>query len=221
MWREEAVAWARANISATSGAEPTTGRIAAVGEAPASTPFGTIIARYELAPQLHPVIALLYGAHLAGHDGVAPADVARVLGGRWDEALGRGELAQREVTYNVGARLKLASPVLRALDGLPPETGILVGTASSVSLIGPCVIVSAGPLPIIAEACLSSIGGAILAGHPAADPLAVLAEARAYGAAPMWRVRADALDRLPADAPIILVADDDTTADGLGIPRLT
>jgi hypothetical protein len=83
------------------------------------------------------------------------------------------------------------------------------------------VIVAAGPLAIIAEACLASIGGAILAANADADPQELAAEARPYGAAPMWRVRAEQLVRVPADRPFILVADDDATADQLGVPRLT
>lgn len=242
-WREEAVAWARANLAVAATLDPTTGTYEAIGEAPTSTPFGAIIARYELSPQLQPVIAFLYGAHLAGHDGVAPADVARLLGGRWDEALGRGELAAqhavetrdslsariaetRDSLASVAgalvrdARVRLAAPIIRALDELPPSTGQLVGTPGAVTLLGPCAIVSAGPLAIIAEACLSSIGGAILAGHAGVDPVALVAEARAYGAVPMWGVDAKVLARVPTDQPIILVVDDDATADALGIPRL-
>jgi hypothetical protein len=37
----------------------------------------------------------------------------------------------------------------------------------------------------------------------------------------MWRVRAEHLHRVPTEQPFILVADDDETADQLGVPRLT
>lgn len=206
MWREEAVAWGQ------SGGQ---------GEPPASMPFGAMVARFELSPQLQPIVALLYGAHLIGQDGVAPADIARVLGGGWDEALGRGELAMRGVAVMRGSRVHLAASVLRALDELAPVTGTLVGSPGNVALLGPCVIVAAGPLPIVAEACVSSIGGAILAAHDVVDPIELLREARAYGAAPMLRVTERVLERIPTDQPYILVVEDDATADGLGIPRLT
>lgn len=221
-WREEAVAWARAYLAAINSEPTTTAIIRAIGDAPASTPFGAIVARHELSPQLQPAIALLYGAYLAGIDGVAPADIAQLLGGRWDEALGRGELFSRGVVGEAFAsRIRLMPAIMRALDELPPTTGTLIGTPGPVSLLGPCVLVAAGPLPIVAEACLSSVGGAILAYDSDRDPGELIAEARAYGAAPMWRVQPFALDIIPTDQPIILVVDDDETADSLGIPRLT
>jgi hypothetical protein len=222
MWREEVVAWARTVLASgshpDSAARPDTS--ADPVEAPTPTPFGTIITRFELAPQLQPAIALLYGAHLAGHDGVAPADLASILGGRWDEALGRGELAQKAAIEIDGSRVRLAFAITRALDELPPSSGMLVGSPGNVALLGPCVIVAGGPLTIIAEACASSIGGAILTGYSDADPLTLLSEARAYGAVPMLRAGRHNLDTVPTDEPIILVVDDDATADGLGIPRL-
>jgi hypothetical protein len=117
--------------------------------------------------------------------------------------------------------VRFADVVERALDERPPFHGTLVGSTGIVSLLGPCTIVAAGPLTIIAEACLASIGGAILAANEDADPHELVAEAKAYGAAPLWRVKPEHLARVPADQPIILVADDDKAADLLGVPRLT
>jgi hypothetical protein len=110
---------------------------------------------------------------------------------------------------------------MRALDELVPLTGTIVGTPGVVSLLGLCSIVAAGPVSIIAEACVSSIGGAILAGHDGAVPDELVREARAYAAAPMQRVTVDTLAAIPVDQPFILVVDDDATADRLGLPRLT
>src|SRR6185312_11223097 len=67
-WRDEAVTWYRAVAAGT-----------AERDAPISVAIDQLILRLELAPELHPAIVLLYGAHLAG-DGAAPVDVARVLG---------------------------------------------------------------------------------------------------------------------------------------------
>ncbi|NVB80037.1 MAG: hypothetical protein HOV81_16710, partial [Kofleriaceae bacterium] len=118
------------------------------------------------------------------------------------------------------SRVVLAPAVQRVLDELPPSTGTLVGIPSICSLIGPCTIVAHGPLAIVAEACSSSIGGAILAAHDGADPTELVREARAFGAAPMLRVHPSDLARVSTDDPIILVVDDDHTAEALGVPRL-
>jgi hypothetical protein len=219
-WREDIAAWTR---SIVDHREP----IAAA--APHSLPIDALITRYDLTAPLGDALALLYGAYLLGERGVAPLAMARVAG--WPDALGRGELADKQLVVYGDARVELAGTVRRVLDELPPTTGTLVGTPGAMSLLGPCVLVAAGPLHIVAEACVSSIGGAILAAHDSAhesardaarndDPHALIAEARAYGAAPMLRARAGVLAQLPVDQPLILVADDDRTANELGLPRL-
>jgi hypothetical protein len=201
-WRDDLLEWVRHAATA----------------APGSIPIDALVARYELDASLAPVLALLYGAHLLGETGVAPVDVARHVG--WPEALGRGELAAKAIATFVGSRIQLATVLRRALDEQPPETGTLVGTPGLVSLLGPCTIVAAGPLAIIAEACVSSIGSAILAAHDGVEPAELVAEARAYGAAPMLRVTSASLAQVPVDQPLILVVDNDHTADQLGLPRL-
>ena len=165
------------------------------GAGPRCSPFAALVTRLDLSDELRPALALLYGAHLAGSHGVAPGAVAQVLGGRWDEALGRGELAQRGVTSMRESRVHLAPALLRVLDELPPMTGTLVGAPGPVALIAPCTVVADGPLPIIAEACLASIGGAILAAHPDVDPQELVARS-----ARVWRGRDVARDAAPARA---------------------
>jgi hypothetical protein len=214
-WRVTLALWARDMIG-------TLGKPALETQSgsPPATPIDDLGPRFDLSPAAERVLALLYGAHLLGEDGVAPIDVARVARS-WDEALGRGELAAHALIRNAGSRVQLDDLLLRVLDERPPLHGELVGAPGVVSLLGPCVIVAAGPLSIVAEACLPSIGGAILAARDDADPEALASEARAYGAAPLWRVRPAQLERVPSERPFILVADDDATADLLGIPRLT
>lgn len=206
-WREIIVMWTREAMT-----EPVT-------DAPVCVPIDLIVARYHVSPQLTHAIMLLYGAHLIGVDGAAPIGVAQFAG--WAEALGRGELADKGIARYVASRVHLAPAVLRALDELAPTTGKIVGTPGVVSLFGPCVVVADGPLAIIAEACMSSVGGAILAARDDADPHELVAEARAYGAVAMVRARAATLATIPVDQPVILVADDDATAEQLGLPRLT
>jgi hypothetical protein len=205
-WRDEVVAWTRGFAAG-----------AMAPDAPAAPPIDALIGRFDLAPALHPVLVLLYGAHLCGERGVAPAEVARVLDRRWDEALGRGELAERGVAEYAGSRVALSPLVLRALDELPPATGVLVGQPGSAQLLGPCVVVAGDePLIAIAERCAPRVGGAILAatGEPARAQLVL--EARARGAAPMLRAM---LDAVPGDAAIFVISDPEL-AERLGLPRL-
>lgn len=205
-WRDEVAVWARAVAAGTIDRD-----------APSAPPIDALIARFELAPSLHPALVLLYGAHLAGEPGAAPVAVARVLGRSWDEALGAGQLASRGVAVYRDSRVRLAPAVQRALNELVPRTGTMVGTAGPIALLGPCVVVAPdGPLGLVAEACLPAAGGAILAAHPHADPFELVLEARAYGAVPMLRVER----AVELDEPIILVVSDDAVADRLGLPRL-
>jgi hypothetical protein len=162
---------------------------------------------------------LLYGAHLAGHDGVAPVDVARLLDHQWDEALGRGELAHHGLVRHAGSRVALSPAILRMLDELPPGTGTLVGEPGTVALLGPCVAVAGDePLATVAERCAPQVGGAVLVAHDTADRDDVLFEARARGAAAMLRAPAG-VDALPGVPAIFAVADVEL-ADRLAVPRL-
>jgi hypothetical protein len=210
-WREDVVAWTRAVLSG-----------AVDRGAPHVPPVEAIAVRFDLAAPMLPALILLYGAHLVGDRGVAPYDIARVLGRRWDEALGRGQLAQLGLATFVDSRVRLAEPLRRLLDELPPGAGELVGEPGSIALLGPCVVVARddAPLKMIAERCMSSVGGAILIADPDADASEVFVEARARGAAAMLRVDSDDIVELGTD-PAILVVSDPTLADQLGIPRLS
>lgn len=216
-WRDDLVAWARQlalHVSRPSGAP-------SPSPSPSpSSPAATVIQRFDLVEALEPAIALLYAHHLLGLDGAAPAEVARVLGGAWPEALGRGEIAARGLAIWQGSRVRLAEPLLRALDELPPRTGSLLGTPGTGALLAPCAIVATAPLVQIARQCLATIGGAVVIARDGIDPHELVHEARAYGAAPLWRLYAAELERVPADQPIIIVVTDEATADALGIPRL-
>jgi hypothetical protein len=209
-WRDEVVDWVRTTASRTAER--------AAPAAPSAPPIEALAERFGLA-QLAPAFVLLYGAHLCGERGAAPAEVARLLGGAWDEALGRGQLAARGVAVFAKSRVELAASIVRALDELPAVTGTLVGAPGTIALLGPCVVVAgAEPLGVIAERCVPNVGGAILAAHAGADLGEVLLEARARGAVAMWRLDGD-VDRVPAE-PVVLVVTDEASAEELGIPRL-
>jgi len=208
-WRDHVAAWSRAvRLGRTTHTAPRAPLIDAV------------LARFDLEHQLQPVLVLLYGAHLCGELGVAPVDVAHVLDRRWEEALGRGELARRGVATYAGSRVTLSPVVLRVLDELPPLAGTLVGEPGSGALPGPCFVVAGDePLSHIAKRCLSSVGGAILVTHHNVNHAELTFEARAYGAAPMLRAHAG-LDTVPTNRAIFVVADADA-AERLGVPPLT
>jgi len=207
-WRDDLVAWTRAILADETP------------DVPVVSPIETILTRHDLAPELYRGVALLYGAHLIGEEGASPHEVSRVAG--WREALGRGDLYTSGVAVYASSRVRLAPAPTSVLDELPPLAGTLVGKPGGLlTLLGPCVLVASGPLSIVAEACLPSIGGAILAAHDGSDPLELVYEARAYGAAPMVRMTATLLEHVPTDQPIILAVDDEATADSLGLPRLS
>jgi hypothetical protein len=206
-WRDEVVTWYRAVISGAMDRA-----------APAAAAIDTVTARFELAPALRPVVALLYGAHLCGQRGVAPVDVAHMLDRHWEEALGRGELAARGVAEYAGSRVALSPAVLRVLDELLPATGILVGEPGTLVLLGPCVVVAEAALAELAECHRSRVGGAILVAHDGVNRAAPLLEARAYGAVAMLRI-AVSIDAVPAE-PAIYVVSDAGLADHLALPRL-
>jgi len=211
-WRDQVAGWARAVAAGTIDRD-----------APVAPPIDELMARFELASLLRPAVVLLYGAHLAGERGAAPIDVARVLGRHWDDALGRGQLAATGVALYADSRVRLAPAVQRTLDELPPHSGTLVGTPGSGSaLLGPCVVVAAeGSLGLVAERCLPSLGGAILAAHANADLAELIFEARARGAVPLLEAEPGVLERVGERDPIVLVARDEAAAEALGVPRLS
>jgi hypothetical protein len=209
-WRDALAGWARAVAAGTIERD-----------APPAPLIDELVARLELAAPLRAALALLYGTHLVGEPGAAPVDVARVVGRHWDEALGRGQLAERGAAVYRDSRVRLAPALLRVLDELEPRTGTLIGTPARIALLGPCVVVSPeAALHLVAETYAPTVGGAILAAHAHADPRELFGEARAFGAVPMLRVVPGALDRIPADQPVVLVTADLASADELGIPKL-
>jgi hypothetical protein len=204
-WRDDAGAWARAVASGTFDRA-----------APSCAPIDTLLARFELPETLLPALVLLYGAHLAGMQGAAPMDVAKVLGRRWDEALGRGKLAELGLAHYADSRVRLAPALQRVLDELPPR-GELVGEPGVVALLGPTLLVSREPIRVLGARVVEQLGGAALLGGD--GDLAELAlEARALGAIAVGRVDL-ALRDLVLPHPILLVVDDEAVAEQIDLPR--
>lgn len=211
-WRDACAAWARACVEH--------GEIADV---PVLVAIDELADRFELSRDVRPALALVYGAHLAGHDGVAPVEVARAVAGlgderRWAEALGRGELAAAGVVTYERSRVRLAAAVRGVLDELPAATGTLVGVPGTIALLGACVLVAEAGASLLELAARQAdrAGGAILVGHDDRGAAEVGLEARAIGAVPMLMATRYAGDGTPA----IYVASDEDEARRLGLPQL-
>ncbi len=209
-WRDECAAWAMTTPLPTA--------------LPSAPLVDQLAARFDMPAYLMPALVLLYSAHLTGRDGVAPVDIARVLHGRWDEALGRGALAGARIATYERSRVRLATAIQRALDELAPASGVLVGVPAGNALMGACVLVATDAIAA-AHQHARRAGGAILVAASVVDAIStshaddgatVCFEARAFGAVPM--LPASAYDG-NLDAPVLYVTDDDAVADALGLPR--
>lgn len=201
-WRDDAGAWARAVASGTFDRA-----------APNCPPIDTLVARFDLPATLAPALVLLYGSHLAGMQGAAPMDVAKVLGRRWDEALGRGKLAELGLATYADSRVRLVGAIRRALDELPPA-GELVGEPGVVGLLGPTVLVSREPLRVLGVRIVEQLGGAVLLGSYV-DAVELALEARALGALAVGQVDLAAIPH----HPILVVVGDEAAAEQIDLPR--
>jgi hypothetical protein len=210
-WRNACADWAESVIE----------RRTQLVQPPAIDAVRDLALRFDLSIELQPALSLLYGAHLSGHDGIAPVVLANVLDfvdeRRWAEALGRGELAAMHVATYEGSRVRLAPVVRRVLDELVPATGTLVGAPAIIAVVGACVLVERGTSAIeIAAQHAARAGGAILVGHDERTSAEVCFEARAIGAVAM--LPASKFDG-ELSVSVIYVADDEGDALKLGLPR--
>ncbi|MCX5747205.1 MAG: hypothetical protein NT062_32445 [Proteobacteria bacterium] len=103
-WRDEVVAWTRSGL---------VDRVLVIPAVDA------LAHRLGIPAHLTGAITLCYGAHLCGAPGVAPVDLAHLLGGRWDEALGAGQLAKTDALIYARSRITLAPAYAQLLDDLP------------------------------------------------------------------------------------------------------
>jgi hypothetical protein len=181
--------------------------------APGCPPIDVLATRFELPATLIPALVLLYGSHLAGMQGAAPMDLAKVLGRRWDDALGRGKLAELGLAVYADSRVRLAPMIQRVLDELPPS-GELIGEPGVVSLLGPTVLVSREPIRVLGVRVVEQLGGAVLLGSYV-DGMALALEARALGALAVGQVD---LAPIPHH-PILIVVGDERVAEQIDLPR--
>ena len=103
-WRDVIATWTRGGVTELM---PVTPAIEAIAR------------RAGIDDDLLPAVVMCYGAYLIGEPGVPRSAIADILGGRWQEALGRGQLAARGVLRFDAVRITLTPELLRDLDALP------------------------------------------------------------------------------------------------------
>jgi hypothetical protein len=197
-WRDAAIEAARAaergewsaGASRWSASEP--------------SPIEELLRRLELAPDLATAVRGLYGAHLLGRLGLAPATVVVALLGSevgnpaagspdraregWSEALAAGTLGRRGLVRLRRGQLRLCGAALRWLDGRPPKFGSILGLSHGTQRARPAVLVIPRPAPTsgepldgaalprhVLESVAQRMGGAVLA---VAAPLLTEADLR-------------------------------------------
>jgi hypothetical protein len=208
-WRDDLAMWGRSVASGLHRDPPP----------PLPDLAGRLFARLNVPDELAPAIALAYAAHLSGTRGVAPADLAALLGHRWDDALGRGVLAAAGVLRLRGSRLVLAGPVTAFLDERPPVTGIVVGEPDGelAPTEATAVVAPSWSLELIAGRC-AALAGAVLVPRAQAATAAVRLEARVRGAVPL--VEGDAGERWrELEIALVRVASE-AGANAFGLPVL-
>ncbi|MEZ4399135.1 MAG: hypothetical protein R3B06_03905 [Kofleriaceae bacterium] len=132
-WRDHVASWARSVLSGTATEAPMVD----------DSVLGQSLAALGLDDELADAVTLMYGAHLCGLDGVAAIDLATVTRRQWDEALGRGYLAQLGAVRWRRGRARLVREITDALDEHPPRRGTMVVSDA---------VVPAGQVAIIADA---------------------------------------------------------------------
>jgi hypothetical protein len=203
-WRRELVAAVRR-------------RIAGGGDAPLDVPplLAAVAQRLDLWGQ---VLALTYGAYLAGIDGVPPVEVGRVEDIDWAEALGGGRLAATGALRWSRSRVRLAPELRAAFDELPPLHGAVV--EGPPVLPHACAVVAVGPDLAELAARVAPTVGSILVPSLAGlrRPERVVLEAMVRDLAPIlpWAVVAGRLCTPPARGVIVVAAAAD--AADLGLP---
>lgn len=194
-------------------------------------PLDALLRTLAIAPPLGAAIQLLYGAHLLGSPGVAPAELHAVLGDalpasrRWRESLGTGSLAALSAVALHDSLLRLSSELCRFLDERAPRHGTVLGSGGpprSTPAAAVCDPFSVDPYRL-ATAVGSSILMVTRPPASSADLRGVALEARLRGATavlPFPRYpRHPGLDPLP-DIPAVYLVSSVELAAALGIELL-
>lgn len=209
-WRDELVTWGRSAVAGTHRDPPPW--------APRSPLVS--LARLGLPDDLVPGVALAYARYLTGARGVAPAELADLLGHRWDEALGRGQLASSGALIWRGNRIVLSPALAAVLDERQPVTGFVVGIARDrprVTETGAVVALDL-PLDIVAGRCAPLLG-AVLVPRAAAAARTIQIEARLRGAVPILEL--DGWEATQGFGSVLVRVPTAVAAAALGLPVIT
>src|SRR5207247_2633231 len=130
-WRDAIVRWTRRQLAGGKHEPP----LLAAG------PLHDVATRLEIAEDDRLALWLVYGAHLLGYAGIAPAALVEVCPRRWADALGSSELAATGAFAWRNSRVRLVPEVRAALDERAPLYGAIataaVTVAKSVAVVAP------------------------------------------------------------------------------------
>lgn len=209
-WRDELATWARA-VRAGARAE-----VPALRDGPAVL----VAERLGLQGWSAHALWLAYGARLGGVDELAATELLAVIGRRWDEALGRGQLATSGALRWRRGRIALRGEVARALDERAPRGTLLT---SEVPLTDHAIAVVAeddADLDALAAWAAPQLGPLLVPdARGRRRPGHHRLEARVRGALAVQRWSPAGDD--PRPAPLaLLVVDDPATARAADVPVL-
>ena len=210
-WRDQLASWARAVLERTPVDSPE----------PEDGPAVTVAKRLGLGGDAAEALWLVYGAHLNGVDGVSAMDLAHLIGRRWPEVLGQGQLAASGALVWRRSRVRLAPAVRAALDEAP-ASGVWLASEAAAPDGAVAVIARAdGDLATIARWIAPQVGPLLVSGGALAGRV-LAARARGGLAVVRWPAAgaaAAATGGATEAAPVaLLVVVDEAAARAAGAP---
>jgi hypothetical protein len=199
-WRDQLATWAQAVLAGTRADAPTI----------SGGPAALIAERLGLAGDLAEALWFVYGAHLAGVDGVGALDLTQIIGRRWDEALGQGRLAAAGALRWRRSRIRLRREVRAALDEAPPIAGAWIESAAASPAHPVAVIADDDVDPFAIALWLApQLGPLLVDGARPRPHERVVLEARVRGGLAVLRWPPADLAEVAAPLALLIVADDE------------
>jgi hypothetical protein len=198
-WRDALANWARAKLRGLNGDPPLL----------AACPLHDVCQRLGLEGESRLVLWLVYGARLAGENGVAPVDLVELCPKRWDDALGKSRLGTLGAfEWRDDNRVHLVSEVKAALDELEPLYGTLVQSGVAMSRRIAAIAPDGEDLVTIAR-WIAPEAGAVIAPTELGlrEPDRFLREAQVRDVAPVIPVSWFGTRAMPNRPSVIIVPD--------------